>query len=91
MSAEQIAETMGVGSVKLKPLLYALVIAGLLNVEGDYISNRDAANQYLVKGSPSCVVEIHEPLPPPRLPLLLPERPSGVITMYSHSVADCHK
>ena len=60
MSAEQIAEKMGVGSAKLKPLLYALVIAGLLNVEGDYFSNTDAANQYLVKGSPSCVVEIHE-------------------------------
>ena len=60
MSAEQIAETIGVGSAKLKPLLYALVIAGLVNVEGDYFSNTDAANQYLVKGSPSCVVEIHE-------------------------------
>ena len=60
MRAEQIAETIGVGSAKLKPLLYALVIAGLVNVEGDYFSNTDAANQYLVKGSPSCVVEIHE-------------------------------
>ena len=60
MSAEQIAETIGVGSAKLKPLLYALVIAGLVNVEGDYFSNTDAANHYLVKGSPSCVVEIHE-------------------------------
>jgi len=60
MRAEQIAETIGVGSVKLNPLLYALVIAGLMNVEGDYFSNTDAANHYLVKGSPSCVVEIHE-------------------------------
>ena len=60
MSAEQIAETIGVGSAKLKPLLYALVIAGLVNVEGDYFSNTDSANHYLVKGSPLCVVEIHE-------------------------------
>lgn len=60
MTAEQMAETMGVGSAKLKPLLYALVIAGLVNVEGEYFSNTDAADQYLVKGRPSCVVEIHE-------------------------------
>ena len=60
MSSEQIAETIGVGSAKLKPLLYALVIAGLVNVEGDYFSNTDSANHYLVKGSPLCVVEIHE-------------------------------
>jgi SAM-dependent methyltransferase len=60
MSAEQIAKTIGVGPAKLKPLLYALVIAELVNVEGDYFSNTDAANQYLVKGSPSCVLEIHE-------------------------------
>jgi len=60
MSAEQIAEALGVGSAKLRPLLYALVIAGLVNAEGDSFSNTDAANQYLVKGSPSCVVEIHE-------------------------------
>ena len=44
MSAEQIAETIGVGSTKLKPLLYALVIAGLLNVEKDYFSNRWATS-----------------------------------------------
>jgi len=60
MSAEQIAEALGVGSAKLRPLLYALVIAGLVNAEGDSFSNTDAANQYLVKGSSSCVVEIHE-------------------------------
>jgi len=51
---------LGVGSAKLRPLLYALVIAGLVNAEGDSFSNTDAANQYLVKGSSSCVVEIHE-------------------------------
>jgi len=60
MNAEQIAEALGVGSAKLRPLLYALVIAGLVNAEGDSFSNTDAANQYLVKGSSSCVVEIHE-------------------------------
>jgi len=58
MSAEQIAETIGVGSAELKPLLYTLVIAGLLNLERDYFSNTDAVNQYLVMGSPSNELEI---------------------------------
>jgi len=62
MSAEQIAETLGVDCAKLKPLLYALVVAGLLNVEGELFSNTDTANRFLVKGGPSCVVDIHEQL-----------------------------
>ena len=60
MKAEQIAATIGVGSAKLKALLYALVVAGFLNVEGEFFSNTDAANRFLVKGSPSCMVDIHE-------------------------------
>jgi len=60
MNAEQIASTLNVGSAKLKPLLYALVVAGFLNVEGEFFSNTDAANRFLVKGIPSCVVDIHE-------------------------------
>ena len=60
MSAEQIATTISVGSAKLKVLLYALVVSGFLNVEGEFFSNTDAANRFLVKGSPSCVVDIHE-------------------------------
>jgi ubiquinone/menaquinone biosynthesis C-methylase UbiE len=60
MNAEQIAATIGVGSAKLKALLYALVVAGFLNVEEEFFSNTDAANRFLVKGSPSCVVDIHE-------------------------------
>ena len=60
MSAEQIAEAIGVGCAKLKPLLYALVVANLLNVEGEFFSNTDTANRFLVKGGPSCVVDIHE-------------------------------
>ena len=60
LNAEQIATTLNVGSAKLKPLLYALVVAGFLNVEGEFFSNTDAANRFLVKGSPSCVVDIHE-------------------------------
>jgi len=60
MNAEQIAEAIGVGCAKLKPLLYALVVADLLNVEGELFSNTDTANRFLVKGGPSCVVDIHE-------------------------------
>jgi SAM-dependent methyltransferase len=62
MNAERLAETIGVGSAKLKPLLYTLVVAGLLNVEEELFSNTDTANRFLVKGSPSCVVDIHEQL-----------------------------
>jgi ubiquinone/menaquinone biosynthesis C-methylase UbiE len=60
MNTEQIALALNVGSAKLKPLLYALVVAGFLNVEGEFFSNTDAANRFLVKGGPSCVVDIHE-------------------------------
>jgi len=52
-SAEQIASAIGVKPVKLKPLLYALVAAGLLTMEGDLFSNTDEANRFLVKSSPS--------------------------------------
>ena len=60
MSAEQIAAKIGVASAKLKPLLYALVVAGFLNVDSEVFSNSDTANRYLVKSSPSCVGDIHE-------------------------------
>ncbi len=60
MNAVQIAATIGVDSTKLKALLYTLVVAGFLNVEREFFSNTDAANRFLVKGSPSCVVDIHE-------------------------------
>ncbi len=59
MNAEQIATKIGVSSTKLKALLYALVVSGFLNVKGEFFSNTDAANRFLVKGSPSCVGDIH--------------------------------
>jgi len=52
MTAEQIASALGVRPAKLKPLLYALVVAGLLNVEGELFVNTDTANRFLVRGSP---------------------------------------
>ena len=62
MSTEQIAHTIGVGSDKLKLLLYALTAAGLLTVEKDLFSNTNEANHYLVRGSPSYRGAKHEVL-----------------------------
>ena len=59
MSAEQIADAIGVGSVKLRPLLYALVSAGLFTVEGELFANTTAANRFLVRGSPFSRVDAH--------------------------------
>ncbi len=59
MSAEQIAANLGVASAKLKPLLYALVVAGYLTVDSEVFNNTDAANRYLVKSSPYWVGNIH--------------------------------
>jgi hypothetical protein len=60
MSARQIAAAIEGDSTKLKALLYALVVAGFLNVKDGVFSNTDAANRFLVKGSTSSVVDIHE-------------------------------
>jgi ubiquinone/menaquinone biosynthesis C-methylase UbiE len=60
LSAEQIAAALGVGPAKLKPLLYALVVAGLLHVDGRLFGNTDVANRFLVRGSPSCMVDTHK-------------------------------
>ena len=59
MRPEQIADVIGVGVVKLKPLLYALVAAELLTVEGDRFANTDEANHFLVRGSPFYMGGIH--------------------------------
>jgi SAM-dependent methyltransferase len=60
MTAEQIAGVLGVSPTKLRPLLYALVVAKLLDVEGELFVNTDAANRFLVRGSQSCMVDCHE-------------------------------
>jgi SAM-dependent methyltransferase len=59
MRPEQIANTIGVGVAKLKPLLYALVAAELLTVEGDRFANTDEANHFLVRGSPAYMGGVH--------------------------------
>jgi ubiquinone/menaquinone biosynthesis C-methylase UbiE len=60
MKADQLAATIGVRAAKLRPLLYALVVAGFLNVEGAFFSNTDTANRFLVNGGSSYVGDIHE-------------------------------
>ena len=59
MPPEQIANAIGVSIKKLKPLLYALVAAELLTVEGDCFANTDEANHFLVRGSPSYMGGVH--------------------------------
>ncbi len=53
LSAEQMADALGVQVIKLRPLLYALVVAGLLTVEDDMFANTPEADHYLVRGKPS--------------------------------------
>jgi SAM-dependent methyltransferase len=55
LRAEQIAQAIGVGVVKLKPLLYALVVAGLLVVKDDLFSNSPEASEFLVQGRPTYI------------------------------------
>ena len=59
MRPEQIANTIGVDVAKLKPLLYALVAAELLTVEGDRFANTDEVNHFLVCSSPSYMGGVH--------------------------------
>jgi hypothetical protein len=49
-----------VHSAKLTPLLYALVAAGLLTVDGDRIANTAETDYFLVRDRPACRGGIHE-------------------------------
>lgn len=60
LSAEEIADTLGVQATKLRPLLYALVVAGLLNVDDGLFANTPEADAYLVRGKPSYLGGGHE-------------------------------
>ncbi|RLC20457.1 MAG: hypothetical protein DRH93_13610 [Deltaproteobacteria bacterium] len=57
LKVEQIASKIDVKHFKLKALLYALVVAGLLEVEGQFFSNTKTASKYLVKGSQSSILD----------------------------------
>ncbi len=53
LTVEQLADTIGVQAIKLRPLLYALVVAGLLTVDNDLFLNTHEANHYFVRGKPA--------------------------------------
>jgi SAM-dependent methyltransferase len=60
MTAAEVARAIGVDARKLRPLLYALVNAGLLTVEGERFANTPEAETYLVRGAPAYVGSAHE-------------------------------
>jgi len=47
-----LAEALGVQPQKLGPLLYALVTAGLLTVDGEHFANTPESMEFLVRGKP---------------------------------------
>lgn len=55
-TAEQIADALDVRTFKIKPLLYALVAAGLLTLNGDTFANTPEAQRYLVDGGPDSML-----------------------------------
>ncbi len=52
---ENVASVIGADTDKLRLLLYALVVAGMLTVKGDMFSNTPEAAHYLVKGKPTYI------------------------------------
>src|SRR2546430_16276045 len=60
LTAAQLAAVLGVNTEKLSRLLYALVTAGLLTVDGDRFANTPEAQQFLVKGQTKYLGGRHE-------------------------------
>jgi hypothetical protein len=60
LTAAQLAAALRVNAEKLSRLLYALVTAHLLTVEGDRFANTPEATHFLVKGQPTYVGGRHE-------------------------------
>lgn len=53
LSVEQVADALDVQAVKLRPLLYALVVAGLLVEDDGLFRNTAESGTYLVRGKPA--------------------------------------
>ncbi len=62
ITAEEIAAALNVSDEKLKPLLFALVAAGLIDLEGDLFTNTPESDHYLVSGRPDYVGWHHREL-----------------------------
>lgn len=58
MTAEALARTLAVREDKLTPLLYLLVVAGLLQVENEKFSNTKEAATFLVRGEPDYIGDL---------------------------------
>ena len=50
LTSSSIPTAVGVQALKLRPLLYALVVAGLLTIKNDLFSNSAEAKRFLVRG-----------------------------------------
>jgi hypothetical protein len=59
LSAEQLAEALGVSPARLPLLLYALVAAGLLMVQDGRFANTPEAQHFLVQGRPTYLGAMH--------------------------------
>ena len=60
LSAEALAEAMGVGSARLSLLLYTLVAAELLEVNEGLFANTAVSDHYLVRGQQSYIGSLHD-------------------------------
>ena len=60
LSAEQVASKLGVEAGKLSPLLYALVITGLLTEEEGAFSNTPETDEFLVRGKAGYMGDTHK-------------------------------
>jgi len=60
MSVEHLAEALAVQPHKLRPLLYALVAAGLLTVQDERFANTPEAAYCLVRGQPAYLGDTYE-------------------------------
>ncbi len=60
MAATALADALDMRPEKLRPLLYALVLAELLTVEGDRFANTPEADTYLVRGRATYMGSVHE-------------------------------
>lgn len=52
LTVDELAAHLGVRAVKLRPLMYALVVAGMVTVDGERFANTAESQAFLVKGSP---------------------------------------
>jgi predicted O-methyltransferase YrrM len=60
MTATALADAIGAKAEKLRPLLYALVHAELLTVDGDRFANTPEAGLYFVRGQATYIGSMHE-------------------------------